>query len=221
MLNDLAAGEMTREGAAESLGIVPHAVSQLVTEGELVPSRYVEYEIGRPAPIFSEATINARKRKVARAENANGTESWRALRLDPEWELKLARNDGRLNRLAATLGSVKLAEAAIRAQAESKRTDYRRHKRGRTPNDDRRARLQGLLTEVQEDDFLELSDENDLLAYIAMLNWQRNREDFARHWTGDEYCFDRGFRALAIKQVRHFIGAEATKALQIAGEKIA
>jgi transcriptional regulator with XRE-family HTH domain len=221
--DELAPGELTRSGAAAALGIVPHGVNALVADGELEVARYIEHEIGQPSPIFSEATINARKRKVAQAESANGTESWRALRLDPEWELKLARSDGRLERLAATLGSVKLAEAAIRAQAKSKRADYRRHKRGRTPNDDRRARLRALLTEVQEDDFLEFSDfnENELLAYIAMLNWQRNRADFGRHWTGDEYCFDQGFRPLAIKQVRHFISAEATKALQIAGEKIA
>ncbi len=221
--DELAPGELTRSGAAAALGIVTHAVNALVADGELEVARYIEHEIGQPSPIFSEATINARKRKVAQADGANGVESWRSLRLDPEWELKLARSDGRLDRLAATLGSEKLAEIAIRERTKMKGTDYRRHKRGRTSNDGRRARLGALFAEVQEDDFLERSDfsENDLFAYIAMLNWQRNREDFSRHWTGDEYCFDAGFRPLAVKQVRHFIGAEVTKVLQIAGEKIA
>jgi transcriptional regulator with XRE-family HTH domain len=221
--DELAPGELTRSGAAAALGIVPHGVNALVADGELEVARYIEHEIGQPSPIFSEATIKARKRKVAQAESANGTESWRALRLDPEWELKLARSDGRLDRLAATLGSAKLAEAAIREQARSRRADYRRHKRGATRKDDRRARLHDLLTEVESDDFLDLSDfpENDLLAYLAMLNWQRNREDFSAYWSGDEYCFDKGHRKLAVQQVSYLIGSEVTKALQLAAEKIA
>jgi transcriptional regulator with XRE-family HTH domain len=103
MDEELAIGELSLSGAAESLGITSHAVSELVARGELTPTRHVEHEIGRPAPIFMESTIKARKRKVALAADLASPSAWGgAVPLDPDRQVELARADGRLQRSRTT-----------------------------------------------------------------------------------------------------------------------
>jgi transcriptional regulator with XRE-family HTH domain len=218
--DELAPGELTRSGAATALGIVPHGINALVADGELEVTRYIEHEIGQSSPIFTEVAINARKRKVALAES--GPEAWpRSLPLDPERAVDVARADGRLARLTETLGSENLAKRVIREQTKTKRAEYVPHKAGAPSKDGRRERLRGILDEVQADEFFDASEftENELLAYVATLNWQRNREDFPPHWPGDEDSYDPGYRKNAVEQMRRLVGREAKKALQIAATK--